>query len=265
MNERQKPQAMDAFKKYFKSDLIGFLSRREASKASPKFKAVVAGGYGLNVLLSSKYGLVDKIKTTDLDITISTKNTTMSFDECFTYWLLKVTKFIQSQNRPNDYRMVILNTGQHEIPVMGYSRYALIMLSYKHEDFVDLVFTDQNLPNTMFDKTESLRNGLPIKKLNRYLEELLLLIYMENVSYVYPILYQKRNPFEGWYGEKGKQDIARANLVCGLVKSKAYKKYCSLIETTSIDKIASLSTTKRDQYFKALEGLISIHKFLVKT
>lgn len=263
MNDLHLTQALENFKEYFKDDLVGFLSSRK-NKQPPRFKAVVAGGYGLNVLLGSKYGLTDKIKTKDLDITISTNKTSMNFNECFNHWLLKVTKFIQSQKRPHEYRLVAINTGQFEIPVMGYSRYALIMISYKREDFVDLVFTDQNLPNTTFDKKESLRNGLPIKKINGYMEELLLLIYMENVSHVYPDLYDKRNPFEGWHSDKGKKDIERANIVCSLIKKKAYKKYCSLIEATAIDKVASLSWAKRDEYFKALEGLVNIHKFLLK-
>lgn len=267
MNEHQPTtsmhQALNDFKAHFKDDLVGFLSKKGKDKVAPKFKAVVAGGYGLNVLLGSKYGLTDKIQTKDLDITISTNKTSMSFNECFNYWLLKVTKYIQSQKRPHEYKLVVISTGQYEIPVMGYNRYALIMISYKYEDFVDLVFTDQPLPNTVFDRSESLKNGLPIKKLTGYLEELLLLIYMENVSNVYPDLYDKRNPFEGWHSEKGRKDIERANLVCSLVKKKTYKKYCNLVEKTSINKLSSLSWAKRDEYFKALEGLVKMHKFLL--
>lgn len=263
MNDQQLKQELENFKSFFKDDLVGFLSRGKSKKEPSKFKAVVAGGYGLNTLLESKYGLYDKIKTKDLDITISTSKSSMSFYECFNYWLLKVNKFIQMQKRPVDYKMVVINTGQFEIPVMGYNRYGLIMISYKHQDFVDLVFTDQNLPNSMFDRRESLQTGLPIKKLNKYLEELLLLIYMENVSHVYPDLYDKRNPFDGWHKDKGKKDIDRANIVCSLIKKKTYKKYCNLIEHTAIDKLASLRWEKRDEYFKALEGLVSMHKFLL--
>jgi hypothetical protein len=261
---QQTNQALNNFKAYFKDDLIGFLSKHRKNNEQPKFKAVVAGGYGLNVLFESKYGLIDKIKTKDLDITISTNKTKMTFNECFDYWLLKVSKFIQSQKRPHEFKVVFIVTGQYDIPVMGYSRYALIMITHKHQDFVDLVFTDQALPNSMFDKRESVKNGLPIKKITGYLEELLLLIYMENVSYVYPDLYDKRNPYEGWNSEKGKKDIDRANLVCGIVKKKTYKKYCSLIEHTALDKVASLGWAKRDEYFKALEGLVSMYKFLLK-
>ena len=256
--------ALDDFKAYFKDDLIDFLVKKGKTKEQPKFKAVVAGGYGLNVLIESKYRLMNKIQTKDLDITISTHRTTMEFNECFNYWLLKVTKFIQSQKRPHEFKFVVITTGQHEIPVMGYSRYALIMITHKHQDFVDLVFTDQVLPNSVFDKKESVKNGLPIKKITGYLEELLLMIYMENVSYVYPDLYDKRNPYEGWYSEKGKKDIDRANLVCEIVKKKTYKKYCNLVEKTALDKIASLNWTKRDEYFKALEGLVSMRQFLLK-
>jgi hypothetical protein len=266
MSEQHLQNALDGFKAYFKDDMVGFLSKTKTKtkrEQSPKFKAVVAGGYGLNVLLTSKYNLPDKIQTRDLDITISTNKTGMSFDECFDYWLVKVTKYIRQQKRPTEYKVVVINTGRYQIPVMGYSRYALIMISFKHEDFVDLVFTDQHLPNSVFDKKTSIQNGLPIKKLNGYLDELLALIYMENVSHVYPDLYDKRNPFEGWHSEKGKKDIERANLVCDLVKKKKYKKYCSIVEQTAVDKVASLSWAKRDEYFKALEDLVNTHTFLL--
>ncbi len=266
MDDQHYIHALNDFKTYFKDDLVGFLTSKKnvRNQTSPKFKAVVAGGYGLSVLLTSKYDMPNKVITKDIDITISTNKTLLSFDECFDYWLLKVSKFIRAQKRPNDYKVVVINTGKHKIPVMGYNRYALIMISFKRDDFVDLVFTDQHLPKSVFDKSMSLKNGLPIKKLNGYLEELLALIYMENVSHVYPDLYDKRNPFDGWYREKGKKDIERANLVCGLVKNKKYKKYCKIIEHTAIEKLASLDWAKRDEYFKALEGLINMQKFLLK-
>lgn len=266
MDEQYYTHALNNFKQYFKEDLVGFLTpkKNERGKSSPKFKAVVAGGYGLSVLLTSKYDMPNKVVTKDIDITISTNKTLLSFDDCYDYWLLKVSKFIRAQKRPNDFKVVTINTGVHKIPVMGYNRYALIMISFKHGDFVDLVFTDQHLPKSVFDKGMSLKNGLPIKKLNGYLEELLALIYMENVSHVYPDLYDKRNPFDGWYSEKGKNDIERANLVCGLVKNKVYKKYCKIIEHTAIEKVSSLDWLKRDEYFKALEGLINMQKFLLK-
>lgn len=256
--------AMADFKTYFEKDLIGWIKPRH--KVSPKFKVVVAGGYGLNTLLTSKYDLQNKIKTKDLDLTISTHNSQMSFNDCFTYWILKVNKFIQSQKRPNDFKMVITHSGamQQALPVLGYNRFAIITLTFKNKDFVDLVFTDQDISRTQIDVEQSIIDGLPLKKLDEYLRELMTLIYMENVSFVYPDLYDKRNPIEGWYKEKGIQDLSRATTVCTLVKDKKYTKYCKLIEEASIDKLKEMHWRTRDEYFKALEGLVLLKTFIVK-
>lgn len=254
--------AMTDFKTQFEKDLVGWL--KIPRKAAPKFKTVVAGGYGLNSLLTSKYELPNKIHTKDLDITISTHNCKMSFYDCFTYWVLKVNKFIQAQKRPFDFKMVILHTGNHALPVLGYNRFAIVSLTFKNKDFVDLVFTDQNIMKSQIDVEQSIMEGLPLKKLNEYLQELMTLIYMENVSFVYPELYDKRNPIEGWYKEKGIQDLSRANTVCTLVKDRKYTKYCKLIEEASIDKLKEMHWRTRDEYFKALEGLVLLKSFIVK-
>lgn len=253
---------MVEFKRYFEKDLIGWITIPR--KNVPKFKVVVAGGYGLNTILTSKYELKDKIITKDLDLTISTHNSKMSFFDCFAYWVLKINKFIQSQKRPFDFKMVILNTGKHSLPVLGYNRFAIITISFKGQDFVDLVFTDQDISLSHIDVEQSVLHGLPLKNLDEYLRELMTLIYMENVSYVYPDLYDKRNPIDGWYKEKGIQDISRAMTVCTLVKDRKYTKYCKLVEEGTIEKLKTMHWKKRDEYFKALEGLVMLRSFIVK-
>jgi hypothetical protein len=254
--------AMEDFKKYFERDLVGWI--KTPKRSLPRFKTVVAGGYGLNTILGSKYELKDKIKTKDLDITISTHNSKMSFHDCFTYWILKINKFIQSHKRPFDFKMTIINTGKHALPVLDYNRFAIISLLFKGQDFVDLVFTDQGICKSHIDIKHSIIDGLPLKRLDEYLKELMTLIYMENISYIYPDLYDKRNPVDGWYKEKGIQDIARANIVCSLIKDRKYSKYCRLIEEASIEKLNTMHWKKRDEYFKALESLVILKSFIMK-
>jgi hypothetical protein len=251
--------AMNAFKTAFQHELVGFLN-----ESRPNFRAVVAGGYGLKSLLEHKYKLLGKIVTKDFDVTVSTYKSKMTFLQCYTHWMSKLLHFIQAQDRPQDFKIVVINNGKQYIPVLDFHRYAIIIVTYRHQDFVDIAFTNQKINKKMLDVKYSLQLGIPLKDINAYLQELLTLIYMENVSNVYPDLYDKRNPIDGYYPEKGKQDIERARVVCGVSKSKAYLKSCDFIKNTSLLHLSKMHWKTRDSYFKALQHLVDARKVIVK-
>lgn len=247
-------QIIENFCDFFSEELLeGVISN------TPKFKVIINGGYGLNVLLKTKYKN-KSIQTNDIDLAISTHKCSMTWQKCLDYWVSKLNKFVQSQEQPYSYTITVINTGKVPIPIFDYNRYAIVSLHYSQYDIADLIFTDQHIPKLMYDRKTSLISKLPIKTMTYYLDELFTMIYMENVSDIYPYLYTKRNPFEGWYKHKGIQDIERANILCDLIKQSKYDKFCQLITKTSIDRIANSTKAERDEYFRELLLLIKRKK-----
>lgn len=248
--------AMKKFHDYFREDLLGFIKNKKIHN----YRAVIAGGYGLKKLLETKLGLRDRIRTHDCDITITSFRTKKDLYSTYSAMVDKVTRFIHEQEKPNDFQVVLIDQANQYVEALNYRRFAVIMIKYKGYDFVDIAFTDMKLTMDTIDKQNSLKCGLPLKKLEAYLRELLMLIYMENVTGVYPYLYYKRNPIEGDEYGKGRKDISRAKLVCELTKSKKYIEYCGILNRVNIDDMARMSREDRNKFFKALSSLMTFRK-----
>lgn len=244
-------QAINKFRDYFKDDLIGHLSKKK-----PAFRVAVAGGYGLKVLIESKYNRFGAVKTSDLDLTISTHKSTMSPLEAYTHWMVKVMKFVHEQDEPRDYKIVAFDQDQQYVPIQDYKRHFIIVIYYKGQDFVDVAITDMELDPKSMDKEVSLKTGMPVKTLLAYLKDFLTIIYRANVRGVSDDVYAKRNPVVGAYYEKGLKDISRAKLICSIGTKKQYMKYCKIIQSITKEKLRSMSRYQRDEYFKILESLV---------
>jgi hypothetical protein len=262
-------QTLLSFQEYFKDDLLGYLGgsesismRRESGKAN--YRAVVAGGYGLKKLLQTKLNLYGKVHTSDCDITITSFRSKKDLYSTYKAFVEKVTRFIHEQERPELFQVTLVDQANQYVQALDYHRFAVIMIKFKGYDFVDIAFTDMKLKMEMIDKSNSLKAGWPLKKLEFYLQELLTLIYLENVTGVYPMLYYKRNFVEGTDPEKGVKDISRAKLVCALTKSKKYVDYCGLLGKMTIGEMAKMSRGDRDEFFKALSKLVEFRKRVTK-
>jgi hypothetical protein len=246
-------QALDSFKKYFKKDLTGYLNQRE-----PLFRVATAGGYGLKVLLESKYEMYERIRTGDLDLTVSVYKSKMTPFDAYSYWMMKLLKFINEQKNPNDYKITCLDQGGQYVPIQDYKRHYIIMISFQYEDFVDIAINDMKIDGNVMDKHVSLKTGLPIKTLNSYLKDFLTIIYRANVQGVSSDVYKKRNPVSGHYYEKGLKDISRTKLICSIEKEhkNKYKKYCKIIVDITKERLRQMNAKERDEYFNILKELV---------
>jgi hypothetical protein len=253
-------QSINNFIQYFKKDMTEFLDNNTNNN---KFRSVVVGGYGLKLLLENKYNIVDKIKTKDLDITLSSYKSIYSEDQIIQYILNKLITFIRLQPNPKDYKVSIIQ-GSMYVPVLNYTRKAIIMVSYKYNDFVDIAVTDAKITKKLIDKQTTIKTGLPLKTINEYLLELLTIIYRSNVLDVSPELYDKRNPVTGFQSQKGVQDIDRAKLICNMSRLKKYKSYCQFINSVSINKLFSSTPKERSKFFNALKNLLSLNRKIIK-
>jgi len=254
-------RALTEFQEYFREDLIGYIN---SPRKRRKYRAVIAGGYGLKTLLESKLNLFGKVRTGDCDITITSFRSKDDLYDTYTYFIEKVTDFIHNQKHPEHFNVSLVDQANQYVAALNYHRFAVIMITYKGYEFVDIAFTDMKLTMKQIDKENSVKVGLPLKTLETYLVELLSLIYFENVSDVYPALYYRRNPIVGVSYEKGIKDIQRAQLVCSLTKSKKYIDYCQLIHNIDFDKLLKMTKEERDTYFKALSSLVKYQKRLTR-
>lgn len=254
------PEALTNFVSFFQEDMTDFLH----SKAKHKFRSVVMGGYGLKTLLETKYNIYDKIKTKDLDITVSSYKSLLNQEQLLDYWLSKLILFIRQQPNPKDYKVSIIQ-GSLYVPILEYTRSAIIMVSYKHQEFVDVAITNAKITKSSIDKETSIDVGLPVKKLSEYLLELLTIIYRANVQGVAPELYEKRNPVTGYQGNKGLNDIERAKLLCSMPNQTKYEKYCDIIKRISISKLFHTTPHERNVYFSALNNLVSQKRKFIKS
>jgi len=243
------------FKEYMRDDLLGFL-HIHGSTQKHMFRVVTAGGYGIKTLLETKHGLYGKVKTGDVDLTVSTYKCTMTPLECFQYWSKKLHAFFAAQENPDDFKVQVVNFNHAYVPVMDFHREYVIMVSYKDDDFVDIAITDQKITFDMLDKRTSLKAGLPVKKEEYYLKEVLSLIYMENVPGVNEYSYKKRNPVTGMIRSKGIKDIQRSKLLCAVKKNELYKEYCKLLQDLTLTKLRRMPAAKRDMYFVELRNVI---------
>lgn len=253
-------EALHSFIAFCNYDLTSFI---HSKKIKNKFRCIVMGGYGLKTLLESKYNIQGKVQTKDLDITVSSYKSLLNEEQLLNYWVSKLLAFVRTQPNPWDYKISLIQ-GSLYVPILDYTRSAIIMVSYKYQEFIDIAITDAKITKTVLDKETSLAVGLPLKKLNEYLLELLTIIYRANVQGVAPELYEKRNPVSGYYGNKGLNDIDRAKLICHMPRQKKYQAYCDTIKRVSIPKLLQSTPTERDQFFGALSSLVKLRKKIVK-
>jgi hypothetical protein len=253
-------EALQNFIEYFKSDMTEFLKKNDHKH---KFRSIVVGGYGLKLLLENKYKLVNTIKSKDLDITISSYKSKYTDEEITEYILNKLLSFIRLQPNSKDYKVSIIQ-GSLFVPILNYTRKAIIMVSYKYNEFVDIAITDARITKSNINKPISDKCGLPLKTINEYLLELLTIIYRSNVLHVSPEVYEKRNPVSGYQSQKGMQDIDRSKLICNLPKIIKYKKYCDFIKTISKSKLSTTSPQQRSSFFSALGSLLGLKRRIIK-
>lgn len=251
------------FKTKFKNELIGWISNTD----KPDYKMFVAGGYGIKTVLEDKYNIHGKVKTRDLDLTVSVKESKFSPSQCFNFWVKKMNDFFAEYGKKN-FKMKTVNLGYHDgwVPGFKYHRYYLINTSYKGDDFIDLAIGDIPITKTMMDIPLSKQVGLPIKTEVCYLKEFLTLVYMENVPGVSSHAYSKRNPVTGQYAQKGQKDIHNSKLMCdhvakndnnlSLSKKNKYKKYCKLLYDITIDDLKKMKKEERDKYFSMLSEIV---------
>ena len=253
--------SLSSFIEYFRYDMTDFLKNNTHKN---KFRSVVVGGYGLKLLLDNKYHLEDKIKSKDLDITVSSYKSAYDDEQITQYIMNKIITFIRSQPNPKDYKVSIIQ-GSLYVPILDYTRKAIIMISYKYQEFVDIAITDAKITKSIIDKPYSIKCGLPLKTINEYLLELLTIIYRSNVLNVSPELYEKRNPVSGYQSQKGLQDIERAKLICSLPQINKYKSYCDFINAISKSKLLTTTPEQRSLFFSALKSLLNLNRKIIKT
>lgn len=253
-------ETLQSFIEYFKADMTEYLSNK---KQKHNFRSVVVGGYGLKLLLENKYKLDKSIKSKDLDITISSYKALLTEDEITKYILDKLVSFVRLQPNPKDFKISIIQ-GSLFVPILNYTRKAIIMVSYKYNEFVDIAITDAKITKSVIDKPSSMKCGLPLKTINGYLLELLTIIYRSNVLNISPELYEKRNPVSGYQSHKGIQDIDRAKFICSLPKLQKYRRYCEFIKTISKTKLLSTTPEQRSSFFSALGSLLVLNRRIKK-
>lgn len=261
MSSPSHEDSLSNFIEFFRSDMTDYL---KTNTKKHMFRSVVVGGYGLKLLLENKYNSDNKIKSKDLDITVSSYKSAFTDEQITQYIMNKIIRFINSQPNPKDYKLCIIQ-GSLYVPVLNYTRKAIIMLSYKYHEFVDIAITDAKITKSIIDKPNSIKCGLPLKTINEYLLELLTIIYRSNVLNVSPELYEKRNPVSGYQSQKGLQDIDRTKLICSFKQLKKYKKYCNFINRISINKLLKSTPEERSTFFSALKSLVSLNRKIIKT
>lgn len=243
---------LQTFKRDFREDLLGWMDH----DASPAFKVVTAGGYGLKTLVETKYGIMGRVKTGDVDLTVSVKGCRMTPVKAFEYWAKRVNAWIARQNRgAEDFQVKVVNFGGEDVPILNYKRFYVIMISYRGEDFVDVAITDMAIERYMVDKKTSKAGGLPVKREEYYLKEFLSLIYMENVPGVNEYCYYKRHPVTGEMSSKGVKDIDRSKLLCRLKRMGRYRRYCALLKEVTLAKLERMTKEARDKYFRSLKNI----------
>lgn len=245
-----KEQMYDKFKETFKDDLIGFIG-----KDKPTFRVATSGGYGVKTTLEEKHGIFGKIITKDIDLTVSVYNSSMNAYDCYQYLLNKVKQFIKDSGDAKNFKIEVLHMYNSFVPIFKYTRYYIIMIEYKKDEFIDLAITDMKITDSMIDIPLSQKVGLPIKTEEEYLKEFLTFVYMENVPGVNDQVYYKRNPIVGKLPAKGQKDILNSKLLCDKVKKATYKGYCKLLKEITIEKLKGMPKGVRDAYFKSLQTI----------
>ena len=247
-----KEQMYEKFKETFKDDLLGFIG-----KSNPKFRVATSGGYGVKMTLEEKHGIYGQINTKDIDLTVSVDKSSMDGTECYHYLYNKVMKFIKESGDAKNFKVEVLKMYNSFVPIFKYTRYYIIMIEYKKDEFIDLAITNMPIPDSMIDIPLSEKVGLPIKTEEAYLREFLIFVYMENVPGVNDQVYYKRNPVVGKLPAKGRKDILNSKLLCDKVKKDKYKEYCKLLKEITVEKLQGMPKYVRDGYFKSLKTIVN--------
>jgi len=244
-----------AFSKYFRKELVGFIEKPDKI---PKFRAFVPGGYGLKMVFEKKYNDNTKIKTKDLDITLSItdtkfKNPTAAKD----YIVSKSREFIDTRNDPYNFKIQVITLPTIYNPILKMRRFYVVSILYKEDEFVDMALTDRDIKMDEMNIELSKEVLLPIKKDKGYFHEYFLIIYMENVPGVDHYCYLKRNPITGQFKCKGLKDIDRVKFLCEISNTKdKYKKECKLLKSVDKEVLQNMPIEKRDKLFVTLRKII---------
>jgi hypothetical protein len=236
---------------FLQNDLMNFLSN-----SNPLFSTVIAGGYGLKTLIEDRYNIKGKVETSDVDITVSGYNpTTKQMTDpllILNRWKQLLTEFIDQQPDSSLWELRIINLNGDIEPATIMKKYYLMMLKYKGEDFSDVVITNAIIHPSMIDIPLSNKHGFPMKKEALYLKELFRLLYIENVRFVAPYQYAKRNPITGKFQEKGQKDLERTQFLCEIKQTKEYDYYCNLLKEITIQQLRGMSGNKRSRLFESI-------------
>lgn len=251
-------EAVDSFKRHFRDQLIGWLQQQPGPghKAPPLWRAVVTGGHGLKSLLESKYRLPNEVETSDLDITVSTQDPRAALAD-----LQAQIHAWQTHAHPHAHMQVSTRAIKpRNQRIMGtYRTFYVLQISIARHQHIDIAITDMPMPVALFDVDHSLRTGLPLKKARYYLMELLQMVYLDNVPGGSASAYLKRNPVTGFESRKGANDIARAKLMCGLLKGDPmmvrFQPYCGLLEGGAPEHLHRMSQQDRDAHYAKLREL----------
>lgn len=222
-----KDELFKRFSSFFRYDLLGW--KHELS--NPHW--IVKGGYGLKALLETKYGKHNIISTKDIDINIGVRG----YSDADRIKLIssvqeKVQLFIESSGVPFLFKAV-LYTFQPKIyfAVEKYNLYALLIIKYNLEDWIDIGFVDYDISPNLIDWNVSQKVGFPIKTSSSYMKEIVGLVYQSNVKGADGFTYKKRNPNTGTMFRRGRKDIERSMLMCELDPNlyDRYSTYCNYV------------------------------------
>lgn len=244
------------------------------SYSTPSMRMVLAGGFCAKKLLETKYGIYDKILTTDIDITVSIRDSWYSPNQAIRHIenKLRVLQDNIARRRGTFYQNSEAGSGlhwsllkfneKHEFnPYFSMHRYAIIVVTLDGGEFADIAITDAYMPPTILDKEASENSkpmSLPIKNTEYLLREFLTLIYMETVKDSQDYAYYIRHPMYGKYPQKGLKDIERARLLCRESKEKRFMKYCNLLANFTVERFKEMPKEEQDIYFENLRKALHI-------
>lgn len=222
-----KEQLFKRFSTCFRKDMLGWRDHQEY----PHW--IVKGGYGLKALLETKYKQPGIVTTKDIDINIGVRGYT---EEERTKLIRsvqeKVQLFIDSSGVPFLFKAVLYTFNPKiYFSVEKYNLYALLIIKYNLEDWIDIGFVDYPISPGLIDWNTSNQVGFPIKTSSVYMKEIVGLVYQANVKGADGFTYKKRNPDTGTMFRKGRKDIERSMLMCEIdpMLYDRYNMYCDYV------------------------------------
>ena len=249
--------ALDYFKQYFHQQLM------ETFQKDPKYMIMLKGGYNLKTLLRHKFHSTAKIFTSDLDFGISSVGAKWGLKRTISYWDTELRKFInQNEKTRSDFSLVRVDIKDPTERDFGLT--CILQLRFQNEDFVDFSFFKEPISPQKLDRKVSFMVGLPVKKFNYALYEILNLILRENVPGMDDHTYKNRNPFSGKKAVKGIRDLYRARVACEALKNNPRVKVSDrplLIKICKLSKFltyAHLKETKKKDRLDFFQKIIHL-------